>query len=74
MAEQVGFFRLRQILEMLPISRSSFWQGVKNGTYPASVKIGPRTTAWKKSDIYALIEKLGGGTASDSRFDIQNKN
>jgi hypothetical protein len=61
-----GFLRVSQIIgdpnaeppipAVIPVSKSSWWAGVKSGRYPASVKLGPRTTAWKVSDIRALIE------------------
>jgi predicted DNA-binding transcriptional regulator AlpA len=44
---------------LIPVSKSSWWLGVKNGRYPAPVKLGPRTTAWRSSEIAELIEKLG---------------
>ena len=57
-----GFLRLRDIIAPrgpLPISRSTWWAGVKSGRFPPSVKIGPRTTAWRVSDIRDLVERLG---------------
>lgn len=54
-----GFLRIRQVLEIIPVCRSSWWQGVKEGRYPAPVRLGPRTTAWKRRDILALCERLG---------------
>ncbi|WP_369384952.1 helix-turn-helix transcriptional regulator [Methylobacillus glycogenes] len=51
-----GFLRLHQVLEYYPVSRSTWWAGVKSGRYPQSVKLGPRMTAWKAEDIRALIE------------------
>jgi predicted DNA-binding transcriptional regulator AlpA len=54
-----GFLRLPQVLEIVPVSRSSWWAGCKTGRYPKPVKIGPRTTAWKAADIAALVERLG---------------
>jgi prophage regulatory protein len=41
----------------LPISRSQFWEGVRKGIYPQPVKLGPRITAWRASDIERLIEE-----------------
>lgn len=58
-----GFVRLPQILELIPVSRSSWWAGVKAGRFPAPLKLAPKTTAWRAEDIRALIEKLGAGTA-----------
>ncbi len=63
---QTGFVRLRQIIgdpkanppipAVLPISKSSFWAGVKSGRYPQATKLGPRTTVWNAADIRALFE------------------
>ena len=55
---EVGFIRLHQVLAVYPISESAWWAGVRSGKYPQSVKLGPRTTAWRVEDIRALIEHL----------------
>lgn len=54
-----GFVRLHQILAVFPVSRSSWYAGIKSGRYPASYKIGTRTTAWKATDIQKLLESEG---------------
>lgn len=64
---ETGYLRIRQIIgdkkakpplpPIIPVSRSSWWDGVKKGKFPKPVKIGERTTAWKVEDIRALIEK-----------------
>jgi predicted DNA-binding transcriptional regulator AlpA len=64
----VGFLRLRQILgdpkanppipAIIPISKSSWWEGVRTGRYPHGHKLGPRTTAWKVEDIRAIIDRV----------------
>jgi predicted DNA-binding transcriptional regulator AlpA len=57
-----GFLRLRQIIgdkttpAIIPVSRSSFLQGVRDGRFPKPIKLGKRTTAWKVADIRRLIE------------------
>jgi predicted DNA-binding transcriptional regulator AlpA len=49
--------RISQIIpELLPVSRSHFWSGVKKGIYPKPFKLSPRTTVWRSEDIIALIE------------------
>ena len=53
-----GFVRLPQVLDVFPVSRSSWLAGVKSGRYPASVKLAKRTTAWRVEDIEALISNL----------------
>ena len=53
-----GLVRLPQILAVYPVSRSTWWAGVKSGRYPKSVKLGPHTTAWRAESIVALINAL----------------
>ncbi|WP_165176926.1 AlpA family phage regulatory protein [Desulfovibrio sp. ZJ369] len=53
-----ALLRLPQVLALIPVSRSAWWAGCKNGRYPKPVKLGPRTTAWRAADIAALLEKL----------------
>ena len=65
---ETGFLRIWQIIgnkktntpALIPISRTTFLNGVKSGKYPKSVKLGERTTAWKVEDIKLLINELGG--------------
>ncbi len=53
-----GYVRIAQILKVIPIGRSTWWQGVKDGRFPQPVKIGPRTTVWNVEDIRAVLEAL----------------
>jgi len=50
----------RGIEPLLPIGRSTFLAKVKSGEYPQPVKLGEKTTAWRKADIMALLESFGG--------------
>ncbi len=63
--ENDGFVRIRDIVAphgLLPISRSTWWLGVKSKRYPQPVELGPRITVWRMRDIRALIEQ---GAVSD---------
>lgn len=56
---KTGFVRLKSILAPqgpIPVSPSTWWQGVKDGRFPQPTKLGPRTTVWKAEDIRALFE------------------
>jgi prophage regulatory protein len=48
----------RGIDPLLPIGRTSFLNGVKEGKYPQPVKLGVRTTAWRRDDILTLLNKI----------------
>lgn len=50
--------RLRQVLEIVPISKSAWYKGVAGGRFPPGVKLSSRTVAWRKSDIEALVRSL----------------
>lgn len=54
---ETGFLRLSEILKFIPISKSSWWKGIKAGKYPAGIKLSSRTTAWRAEDIRALIKR-----------------
>lgn len=52
-------WRLKSVIHPngpVPVSRSTWWAGVKSGRFPAPVKLGPRITAWRSDDIAKLIE------------------
>lgn len=55
-----GFVRVGDIIAPngpLPIGRSSWWAGVRDGRFPKPVRIG-RITAWHVEDIRDLIQRL----------------
>jgi predicted DNA-binding transcriptional regulator AlpA len=55
-----GFLRLRSIIGPegpIPVSKTTWWAGVKSGRYPKPVKLAPRVTAWRVEDIHALIAR-----------------
>ncbi len=52
---QTGYLRLPQILQLIPIGRSSWWAGIKSGRYPKGYILGPKTTAWRVEDIRELL-------------------
>lgn len=68
---ETGFIRLRNIIgdkkrgipAVVPVSKTAWWAGVKDGRYPKSHKLGPRTTVWKVEDIRRLISDFPEGEA-----------
>lgn len=52
---ETGFVPLPVVLNVFPVSRSTWWAGVKTGRYPAGVKLSERRTAWRVEDIRKLI-------------------
>ena len=66
---ETGYLRLFQIIgdprrnppvpAIVSVSKSAWWQGVKDGRFPKAVKLGPKTTAWRVEDIRDLIHRFG---------------
>lgn len=57
-------FRLPQVLELVPVSRSAWYAGIKLGKYPAPLKLGPRTSCWLEDDIVALVASVRSAKAA----------
>lgn len=55
---ETGFVRLPDVLSVIPLGKTSWWEGVKSGRFPKPVKLSPRCTAWKAEDIRELIKKI----------------
>ena len=64
-----GYLRLHQIIgrparrgqpaipPLIPVSRSTWWAGVKSGRYPSPTHaLGERITAWRAEDIRRLLD------------------
>ena len=45
------FIRLAEVLATCGKSRSSIYEGIKEGTFPAPVKLQGRSSAWLKSEV-----------------------
>jgi prophage regulatory protein len=61
----LGFLRLPSIIKPhgpIPVGKSTWWAGVKDGRFPKPVKLGPRITVWRAEDIRSLV---ANGAASN---------
>jgi len=76
---EIGYLRLPQIIgrpatrrspavpAVIPVSKSTWWAGVKSGRYPQPTRaLGARITAWRAEDIRALVEDLAPESAPGS--------
>jgi len=54
---KTGLVRLSTILQVVPVSKTTWWEGVKSGRFPQPIKLGPRTTCWYVEDIRRIVCK-----------------
>ncbi len=59
---ETGFLRLPDVLSVIPVGKTCWWEGVKSGRYPRPVKLSARCTAWRAEDIRELIKALSEQT------------
>ncbi|MCU0973195.1 MAG: hypothetical protein MUF80_04470, partial [Burkholderiales bacterium] len=63
-----GLARLEQIIgdrtadppirPLIPVSKSTWWAGVRSGRFPPAVKVTKGVSAWRWEDIHRLLESL----------------
>ena len=63
----LGFLRLPHIIgdpdaippipPIIPICATTWWAGIKAGRYPQGIKLSPRVTVWRSTDVLELINQ-----------------
>jgi prophage regulatory protein len=66
--DDVGFLRLPDVKGVTGLSKSSLYALIRANSFPAPVRLGPRTVAWVKSEIkqWAAERILTSRTAAPS--------
>ena len=54
---KLNILKLRQVTDKAAISRSSLYAKVKQGMFPAPVKLGERASGWIEDEIDEWIEQ-----------------
>ncbi len=75
-AGQSRFVRMAQLVGdkdanvhgLVPLSAATIWRMVKAGAFPAPVKLGKNSTAWRLSDVEAWVESRPAGTPRGKRL------
>lgn len=47
----------------IPAGQSTIWLWVSRDQFPQPIKLGPRTTAWRGSDLNAWLDNLSNDAA-----------
>ncbi len=48
---------VKEVAEMLGVSTSWVFRHMRQGTFPKSIKIGPKTSRWKRKDIADFMRR-----------------
>ena len=46
-----NFLRIKEVMKMTGIARSTIWLWVSEGKFPKPIKLSPRITVWEEKEI-----------------------
>jgi len=52
---------LNDVLQLLKISKSNWWAGVKSARYPAPIRLSAKTVRWSKRKILQIVNQKEAG-------------
>ena len=65
---KAGLARLEQVIgdpkadppirPVIPVSKSTWWAGVRSGQFPPAIKVTKGVSAWRWEDIHRLLQSL----------------
>ena len=51
-----AFLRIHEVIRLTGLSKTTLWRRMKEGTFPAAVKLGPRSTGWRALELAKWAE------------------
>lgn len=57
----IGAMRAKDAAAFLGIGISTWWRWCGEGRAPKGIKLGPRVTVWRKTDIESILAQAEGG-------------
>ena len=57
-APEPMFLSLDQVLEIFPVGKSTWWDGIKKGDYPAPYRLSDRRVAWSMEELRDMKARL----------------
>ena len=52
----MGVLRIKDIMELLSVSRSTVWRWSKQRDFPSKIQLGGNTVGWFQKDLFAWLE------------------
>ena len=56
-AQNAVLWKLPEVLRNFPVSKATWYAGIRDGRFPEPLKLGKRAVAWRSADILALTTK-----------------
>lgn len=55
--DSASYLRIRQVLELIPVSQSTIWYWCRRGTFPRPVRLSAAVSAWRAADVLDWLQK-----------------
>ena len=68
-SSNVKLLRINQVLAPdgpIPVSKSTWWSGIKCGRYPKPYKLGKNISVWRSDEIDRLVDSLSRRSPPES--------
>ncbi|MFL9955625.1 AlpA family phage regulatory protein [Paraburkholderia nemoris] len=56
---ETGFMRFKQVQQIFPIGRTTLWDLVGRGLFPAPIRMSSRLVVWRAEEVRAWIAAQG---------------
>lgn len=55
-----SYYRIFELTKRYGVSKATIYRWIADGRFPAPIKLGPNTSAWKTTDLEAFESSLEG--------------
>ena len=55
---EFGFLRLDDVLKIIPVSKTTWYNGVRSGRFPKGIRLSQNIVVWRIEDIKNLVKQL----------------
>ncbi len=55
---EFGFLRLDDVLRIIPVSKTTWYNGVRSGRFPKGIRLSKNIVVWRVEDIKNLVRQL----------------
>lgn len=55
---EFGFLRLNDVLKIIPVSKSTWYNGMRSGRFPKGIRLSKNIVVWRVEDIKNLVKQI----------------
>ena len=55
---EFGFLRLNDVLRIIPVSKTTWYNGIRSGRFPKGIRLSQNIVVWRIEDIKNLVKQL----------------